>query len=171
MKRYYQSQPPNFKYTLIDYIYVIKAMHNLCNWKKTYDIDYRVEFEKKFSDYIGKEYALSVNGCNSGMDIAIQILNLQPSDEVISSAINFYGTHLSILSTPAKLVLCDVDDKTLNISANSIKKHLTKNTKSVVVTHMNSDILLNNDLKNPYKIRKNANYESDEKSQKRQKIG
>lgn len=137
MKRYYQSQPPNFKYTLIDYIYVIKAMHNLCNWKKTYDIDYRVEFEKKFSDYIGKEYALSVNGCNSGMDIAIQILNLQPSDEVISSAINFYGTHLSILSTPAKLVLCDVDDKTLNISANSIKKNLTKNTKAVVVTHMN----------------------------------
>lgn len=137
MKKNYQSQPPNFKYTLIDYIHVIKAMHSLCNWKKTYNIDYRVEFEKKFSEYIGKEYALSVNGCNSGMDIVIQILNLQPSDEVISSAINFYGTHLSILSTPAKLVLCEADDKTLNISVNSIKKNLTKNTKAVVVTHMN----------------------------------
>ncbi|MGM9850173.1 MAG: aminotransferase class I/II-fold pyridoxal phosphate-dependent enzyme [Bacilli bacterium] len=137
MKKNYQSQPPNFKYTLIDYIHVIKAMHSLCNWKKTYNIDYRVEFEKKFSEYIGKEYALSVNGCNSGMDIVMQILNLQPSDEVISSAINFYGTHLSILSTPAKLVLCEADDKTLNISVNSIKKNLTKNTKAVVVTHMN----------------------------------
>ena len=93
--------------------------------------------KKKFSEYIGKEYALSVNGCNSGMDIVMQILNLQPSDEVISSAINFYGTHLSILSTPAKLVLCEADDKTLNISVNSIKKNLTKNTKAVVVTHMN----------------------------------
>ena len=39
------------------------------------------------------------------------------------------------------------------------------------ILHIDSDILLNNDLKNPYKIRKNANYESDEKSQKRQKIG
>ena len=47
MKKNYQSQPPNFKYTLIDYIHVIKAMHSLCNWKKTYNIDYRVEFEKK----------------------------------------------------------------------------------------------------------------------------
>ena len=137
MKKNYQSQPPNFKYTLIDYIHVIKAMHSLCNWKKTCNIDYRVEFEKKFSEYIGKKYALSVNGCNSGMDIVMQILNLQPSDEVISSAINFYGTHLSILSTPAKLVLCEVDDKTLNISVNSIKNNLTKNTKAVVITHMN----------------------------------
>lgn len=39
------------------------------------------------------------------------------------------------------------------------------------ILHIDSDILLNNDLKSPYKIRKNANYESDEKSQKRQKIG
>ncbi len=137
MKKSYQSQPPNFKYTITDYIYVIKSMHSLCNWKVCDTIDYRVEFEKKFSEYIGKKYALSVNGCNSGIDIAMQVLELKPNDEVISSAINFYGTHLSILSTPAKLVLCDVDDKTLNISANSIKNNLTKNTRAVVVTHMN----------------------------------
>lgn len=39
------------------------------------------------------------------------------------------------------------------------------------ILHIDSDIILNNDLKSPYKIRENANYKSDEKSQKRQKIG
>ena len=39
------------------------------------------------------------------------------------------------------------------------------------ILHIDSDILLNNTLKNPYKIRESANYKSGEKSQKRQKIG
>ena len=39
------------------------------------------------------------------------------------------------------------------------------------ILHIDSDIILNNDLKIPYKIRENANYKSDKKSQKRQKIG
>ena len=39
------------------------------------------------------------------------------------------------------------------------------------ILHIDSDIILNNDLKTPYKIRENANYKSDKKSQKRQKIG
>lgn len=137
MKKIYDSQPPNFKYALIDYLYVIKAMHNLCDWRNYSSIDYRIEFENIFAKYIGKQYALSVNGCNSGMDIVLQTLDLQSTDEVISSAINFYGTHLSILSTPAKLVLCDVDKNSLNISVDSIKENLTSNTKAIVVTHMN----------------------------------
>ena len=134
MKRNYESQPPNFKYTLMDYIYVIAEMHNLCNWRKISDIDCRVRFEECFSKYIDKKYALSVNGCNSGLDLALQILNLQPDDEVLSAAINFYGTHLSILSTPAKLILCDVDESTLkpyfkentneNISVRTLKKSI-----------------------------------------------
>ena len=39
------------------------------------------------------------------------------------------------------------------------------------ILHIDSDIILNNDLKIPYKIRENTNYKSDKKSQKRQKIG
>ena len=39
------------------------------------------------------------------------------------------------------------------------------------ILHIDSDIILNNDLKITYKIRENENYKSDKKSQKRQKIG
>lgn len=137
IKKNYVSQPPNFKYGISDYISVFKSMYRLQNWKYSSIYDERVEFELKFANYIGCKYAISVNGCNTGIDIALNALQLKEKDEIISAAINFYGTHLSALNTPAKLVLCGINPKTLNIDANEIRKKLNKNTKAVLVTHMN----------------------------------
>lgn len=135
--RSYDSQLPNFAYDWRDYITVIKSMYRLQNWRKKTSYDERIDFENRFAKYIGKKYALSVNGGNTGIDIALSSLELQEGDEVISAAINFYGTHLSVLNTKANLILCGVDSHTLNITAEEISKKLSNKTKAILVTHMN----------------------------------
>ncbi len=135
MKKYV-SQPPNFKYTLNDYLNVIKEMYIISNWKKEESFDIRERFEEKFKEYIGSKYALSINSGNSALDIATECLNLQSDDEVIVPAINFYGTHLAILRKTKNLVFCKVDE-TLRIDIDDLLSKVSPKTKAIYITHMN----------------------------------
>ncbi len=135
MKKYI-SQPPNFIYTFRDYLNVIKEMHSISNWKKEEKYDLREKFEEEFEKYIGTNYALSVNSGNVALDLATECLDLQPDDEVIVPAINFYGTQLSILRKTNKLIFCKVDD-TLRIDINDLLAKITTKTKAIYITHMN----------------------------------
>lgn len=94
------------------------------------------EFEKKFAEYIGVHYAVAVSGGGVAMDMILKSLDLSSDDEIISSAISFPGTHLSILNSGAKMILCNCNE-TLNISPDSLKSVITSNTRAVVITHMN----------------------------------
>jgi len=94
-------------------------------------------FERLFSQYCDVQYATLLNGAGTAIDLALRCLNIEPGDEIISCAINFHGTHLSIINSGAKLVLCEPDPKTLNIGPYDVKKKLTPKTKAILVTHMN----------------------------------
>lgn len=93
-------------------------------------------FENAFLQRIGRKYAISVSSCAVGIDMVLKYLNLQNTDEVLSCAINFHGTHLSIINSGAKLVLVEANQD-LNICVEDLKGKITPNTKAIVVTHMN----------------------------------
>lgn len=93
-------------------------------------------FENAFLQRIGGKYAVSVSSCAVGIDMVLKYLNPQNTDEVLSCAINFHGTHLSIINSGAKLVLVEADQD-LNMCVEDLKRKITPNTKAIVVTHMN----------------------------------
>ena len=93
-------------------------------------------FESEFSKRVGARYALYVNSCATGIDMVLKYLSLKASDEVLCCAINFHGTHLSIINSGAKLVLVEANQD-LNIDISDLKNKLSSNTKAIVVTHMN----------------------------------
>jgi perosamine synthetase len=95
------------------------------------------EFEQEFADYVGSKYALAINGAGTGLDMIMKSLCLEQGDEVISCALNFPGTHLSIIGHGGKIVLAEPDPQTLNILPEDLERKLTKRTRAVVVTHMN----------------------------------
>ena len=94
------------------------------------------QFERAFLQRVGNRYAISVSSCASGIDMVLKYLSLKSTDEVLSCAINFHGTHLSIINAGAKLVLVEANQN-LNIDINDLEKKITPNTKAIVVTHMN----------------------------------
>lgn len=95
------------------------------------------EFEQDFINLCGTRHAIAFNGAGGALDLLIKYLNIQPGDEIISCSINFPGTHLSVIGSGAKLILCEPDPKTINIDPYDLEKRLTSKTRAILVTHMN----------------------------------
>lgn len=95
------------------------------------------EFEARLAEYCGTADCVSINGAGSGLDMTLMCLDLQPEDEVIVPSVNFKAALLSVIGQRAKLVLCEVDPRTLCADPADVAKKLTKNTRAMMVTHMN----------------------------------
>lgn len=95
------------------------------------------EFETKFAAHLNveKEHVFTTNCCSEGLFASMEMFNIQPGDEVVMPTISFVGAGNAVCSRGAKLVLCDVDKRTLNARAEDIEKKITKNTKAIMVIH------------------------------------
>lgn len=93
------------------------------------------EFERAFSEYHGKEYALLSNSGTNAIFSMFEGIGLKRGDEVIAPTYTFFATISPIVYTGAIPVFCDCDE-TGNVTAEEISKHITKKTKAVIVTHM-----------------------------------
>ena len=117
----------------------VKAMRESMDWReggfgfiKAQEIQ---EFERAFAEYVGTEYAISINGAGSGLDMAMMCLDLEPGDEVICPAVNFIASAYSIESQGGKLVACDIDPKTLNLDPEDVERLITPRTRAIFPVH------------------------------------
>lgn len=94
-----------------------------------------LKLEEKFKKLTNSEYALATNSNTSALDIVIKAYNLEGSD-ILSPTISFATTAVVPLWSKCNSILCDVEEDTLNISIDSIKKNLTKKTKAIIVVNM-----------------------------------
>lgn len=95
------------------------------------------KFENAFAKFCGAHYAIAINSCGTGLDMAMMCLDLEPGDEVICPAINYKAAHLAILKQGGKVVFCDIDPKTLNLDPNDVEKRITPRTRAIFPVHMN----------------------------------
>ena len=95
------------------------------------------EFEEKYAEHLktSKDLVLSTNCCTEGLFSSMQILGIEPGDEVIVPTISFIGAGNAVCAHGAKLVLCDVDPHTLNARAEDIEKCITEKTRAVLLLH------------------------------------
>ena len=95
------------------------------------------DFESKYASHLGslKEKVLSTNCCSEGLFSSMYLFGIGPGDEVILPTISFVGAGNAIRSVGAKMVLCDVDSRTLNASAEDIEKVITPKTKALLLHH------------------------------------
>ncbi|MBI3930984.1 MAG: DegT/DnrJ/EryC1/StrS family aminotransferase [Chloroflexi bacterium] len=95
------------------------------------------KFENAFAAYCGTRYAIAINSCGTGLDMAIRCLDLAPGDEVISPAVNYKAAHLAIVGQGGKVVFCDIDSRTLNLDPEDVEKRITRHTRAIFPVHMN----------------------------------
>ncbi|MFF5980668.1 DegT/DnrJ/EryC1/StrS family aminotransferase [Streptomyces olindensis] len=98
---------------------------------------YEIAFEDAFAAYCGSPFAIAYNGAGAALDMVLRCLNLQPGEQVISGALNFVGTHLSVTGQGGKLVLSEIDPNTLNLDPVDVESRITDRTRAILVTHMN----------------------------------
>jgi perosamine synthetase len=93
------------------------------------------ELEEKFKLLTNSKYAVATNSNTSALDMVIKAYNLKGCD-ILSPTISFATTAIVPIWNQCNTILCDVEEKSLNISIESIKKNLTKNTKAIIVVNM-----------------------------------
>lgn len=88
-------------------------------------------FEKNFSKYLEKKYAIAVSSCTAALKISFQVLNLKKNDEIIISANTFWNTICSLIDLGIKLVVVDTKKDSLNIDENLIEERINSKTKAI----------------------------------------
>lgn len=92
-------------------------------------------FENELAQYLGVPYVVTVNSCTSALFLSLLALGIADGDEVICPSLTWCSTANSALYLGAKPIFCDVDPKTLSITAESILDKVTPKTKAVIVVH------------------------------------
>ena len=90
-------------------------------------------FEKNFSKYIKSKYSVSMNSCTSALECALKII--KKKGEVIIPSWTWVSTANAVINTGNTPVFADVDLNSRNITADEIKKNISKKTIAVIVVH------------------------------------
>ena len=119
---------------------VEKEIENLCekgSYATKLSLGEKVkELENYIKDFLNVKYACFITNATAGFEIALKFCGLKPGDEIIAPAVTFCSTISYPLETGAKVVLADIDPKTLNIDPADIARKITKKTKVIMPVYI-----------------------------------
>lgn len=95
-----------------------------------------IEFERAFADYCGAEYALAVTSATTGLQLAAIAVDIQAGDEVITTPISWIATATAFSDRGARIVFCDIDERTMNLDPAKLEALITPKTKAIVPVHL-----------------------------------
>lgn len=95
-----------------------------------------LQFETELARYNNVPNVSVMNSATTAQEIALQVLNLSPGDEVITSSLTWVSTLSTIVLQGGVPVLVDIDPVTLNIDAQKIENAITKNTVGIIPVHL-----------------------------------
>ena len=94
------------------------------------------QFECKLAGHLDGTYAIGVGNGTDALQIALMALDLQPGDEVITTAFTFIATGEVAALLKATPVFADIDPQTFNIDPAKIEELITPKTKAIVPVHL-----------------------------------
>jgi perosamine synthetase len=94
------------------------------------------QLEGEFAARYGSAHAVAVNNGTTALVAALQVLDLEPGDEVITTPFTFVATLNAILQAGATAVFADTADTDFNIDPASIQEAVTERTRVVAPVHL-----------------------------------
>ena len=94
------------------------------------------EFEEGFAELVGAKHAVAVNNGTTALVAAIQALELQPGDEVITSPFTFIATLNAILEAGATARFADISTTDFALEPTLVEEQVTERTKVIMPVHL-----------------------------------
>ena len=94
------------------------------------------QFEERLATYNNAPYVRVMNSATTAQEISLQVMDLQPGDEVITSSLTWVSTLSTIILRGGVPVLVDIDPRTLNIDPQKIEAAITPRTKGIIPVHL-----------------------------------
>lgn len=82
------------------------------------------EFEKRFAEYIGCQYAVAVSNGTAALHLCALALDIKPGDKVITTPITFVATANCVRYCGGEVVFGDIDPKTYLLDIESVRELL-----------------------------------------------
>ena len=134
--------------------YIIKALPIFFN-REFYKNTYIEELENKFKEFIGIKYAIATSSARFAIHLIFKCLDFEKGKtEIIIPAYMPRIVAGALKAIGLKLVFVDIDPRNLNIDSNKIEEKITKNTKYILIVHLNG---IPCDIDNITKIAKKYN--------------
>jgi len=89
----------------------------------------------ELSKIVGCKKILLTPSCTHALELSTYLLGLSEGDEVVVPSFTFTSTANCIVLAGGTPVFVDVEDETLNISAQLIEPAITTRTKAIIVVH------------------------------------
>lgn len=110
--------------------YVLEALET--DFRSSKGSTMMTRLEHQFAEMFGVKYAIShING-TATLHSAVAAAGVGPGDEVIVPPLTMSSTTFGVVQNNAVPVFADVDEKTFNISPDSIRKCITERTKAII---------------------------------------
>ncbi len=93
-------------------------------------------FEEEYAQSLGVAHAIAVSNGTVALELALHAIDLKPGEEVIIPAHTFVATATAVMMRGGCPVFADIDPQTQNVTAETIARQITPNTKAVIVVHM-----------------------------------
>ncbi len=94
------------------------------------------EFEEKFAEYIGVDYAVAASSGTTALHLAMLAAGIGKDDEVITTPFSFAATGNCVLYVGACPVFVDIDPQTYNLDPNKIEDAITDKTRAILPVHL-----------------------------------
>lgn len=101
---------------------------------------YHERFEKAFADYIGVKYAIALPSCTSGIHLAYMALGIGAGDEVIVPETTWIATAAPLKYVGAYPRFVDIEPDSWCMSADSVRKAISKKTKAIMTVDLYGNI-------------------------------
>ncbi len=102
--------------------------------KLTYG-EYARRFEDDLKSFIDNPLTLTTSNNNYAALIALDCLDINKGDEVITSPMACLASNQPLLSTGAKIVWADIDPSTGTLDPTDVRKRITSKTKAILHYH------------------------------------
>ena len=95
------------------------------------------KFEREVCKYVNVKYAVAVNSCTAGLQIALQATKIKEK-KIITSPVSFVSTANSILFNNLTPIFSDINSQNLNLEVIKLKEALkkNKNIKAIIPVHL-----------------------------------
>lgn len=97
-------------------------------------------FEKKFAEWQGSKYAISVATGTAALHVALTALGIGPGDEVIVPSYTFIASSFSVVQAGAIPRFADVNLDDHCISVESAEKLVNERTKAIMCVHLYGNV-------------------------------
>ena len=93
-------------------------------------------FESELTEYLACNHVISCANGTDALQIALMAMDLEPGDEVITSAFTFVATAEVIALLKLKPVFVDIEPGSFNMDPDLIEEAITKKTRVILPVHL-----------------------------------